>query len=175
MGKLAGLSCYLCGPIDRVADDGIKIRVEIKAALDSLGIKSLDPTNKPMIGANEVGYEKKYHIKLKEEERWDELAKYAKGIRRVDLRLCDHCDFLVMNLDTDCHMCGSYDEFFEVEDQRKPLFIIAKNGKKDVPMWLFACLPHTHIFNTVEELKVHLTLLDNGTIPLDSKWVIFNK
>ena len=171
MNKLRNAACYLAGPIDFCKTSGTDFRIEIQNKLNHIGIKWLDPTNKPFQTGQEVGKEKEHHQKLRSEGKWEELSKFAKEIRRVDLRMTDKCDFLICYLDTDIFSFGSLDELLSVEDQQKPVFLVVKQGKSNISLWAFAVLPHEHIFSSIDDLVKYLEGIDNGTIPMGRKWV----
>ena len=91
MNRLHGLRCYLAGPIDHASDDGTVWRNTAKLWLEQRGVIPMDPCDKPTDQAEyrEIGEEKVKLMQLKEEERWDELTTYMKGIAHIDLRMLD--------------------------------------------------------------------------------------
>lgn len=170
--RLFGATAYLAGPIDFASDDGVSFRQAIRANLDTLGIRFLDPTCKPIKDYGEVGQEKRHHQELRLAEKYEELTTFAKRIRRVDLRLIDKCDFVIAYVDTDIHMCGTYDEIFTAEDQQKPVLLLFKNGKRSAPLWLFGAFNYkTEMFDHLDDLVKHLQTIAYGSEPLGSKWV----
>ena len=88
---------------------------------------------------------------LVHEERWEDMRNFVKGFRREDLRFTDMADFIVIKVDRDTHMCGSYDELFVAERQRKPLFCIIEGGIKELPTWLFGVFRLENIFSNVDD------------------------
>ena len=65
---LDGLTAFLSGPIDRVDDDGVGWRKELRKKCKNakLPLKFFDPTDKPEGLGSEVGDEKKRIIPAKE-------------------------------------------------------------------------------------------------------------
>lgn len=159
--NLEGYTVYLAGPIDFVDDDGIGWRKEFREKTNHLGFRVLDPTNKPLNMSSEIGEEKTYINQLKENKEWSKITEKVKQIRRSDLRMVDHSNFVVVYVDTDVHMMGSYDEILTAEDQQKPIFAIIKGGKKKASSWLFAVVNYWEMFDTVDELVDHLNKLNN--------------
>lgn len=165
---------YLSGPMEKAKDHGRGWRENLIEKTKHLNIKLIDPTNKP-------SRDKRYHEEksvlnqLKDNEMWDELTTFVKGFRRVDLRYTDLADAIIVYIDTNLYTVGTWDEVFTAERQRKPILAIVKGGKKSMPAWLFAVIDYHNIFESVDELVIHLEKLDSGQIPLDKKWVLIRE
>lgn len=175
MNRLKNQRVYLAGAMDRVKDRGSTWRDNITPFLDSLGVVVFNPLNKPSnIGMEdtEVHFVKK---KLKERENYDELSSMMKTIRGVDLRLVDISDFLIVNLDIDTHPCGTLEEIFWANRQKKPIIIHMEQGKRNTPDWLFGTIPHQMIFSTWDEVKEYLLHI-NSTANIESykRWYFFS-
>lgn len=173
MHKLKNTICYLSGPMEASKDGGVIWRREIikKFEKHDLNIKCIDPTNKP--GGNEtVQEEKDYMEKLKKEDRWFDLVKYVKAFVRLDLRYLDLSDFIIIAVDKNTHMCGSYHEIVQAQIQKKPRFAIVNGGKRNMPTWLFSIINPNDVFDTLDDCVQRIIDLDNGKLPLDDKWVL---
>jgi nucleoside 2-deoxyribosyltransferase len=175
MNRLKNQRVYLAGAMDRVKDRGSTWRDNITPFLASLGVVVFNPLNKPSnIGMEdtEVHLVKK---KLKERENYDELSSMMKTIRGVDLRLVDISDFLIVNLDIDTHPCGTLEEIFWANRQKKPIIIHMEQGKRNTPDWLFGTIPHQMIFSTWDEVKEYLLHI-NSTANIESykRWYFFS-
>lgn len=173
--NLAGATCYLSGPIDFAADDGRSWRQEFINQSKHLNISIIDPTNKPIAGAGEVGTEKAYQKELRADHNLSGLRDFAKKIRRIDLRFCDLCDFLIAYIDTDIYSCGTWDEIIVCERQKKPIFGVFPKGVFNAPLWCFAMFRPGEMFESIEELIGHLEWLNKGQGPLDDRWVLFER
>lgn len=175
MNRLNNQRVYLAGPMDRVADRGATWRDDITPFLKNIGAKVLNPIYKPInIGAED---ETTHSIKqkLKQQEDYDELTKIMKEIRNVDLRMVDISDFLIVNLDLDIHPCGTLEEIFWANRQKKPILIHMVQGKRHTPDWLFGTIPHHMIFSSWTELKDHLVYInDSPEIDLHKRWYFFD-
>lgn len=175
MNRLKNQRVYLAGAMDRVKDRGSTWRDNITPFLDSLGVVVFNPLNKPSnIGMEdtEVHSIKK---KLKERENYDELSNMMKTIRGVDLRLVDISDFLIVNLDIDTHPCGTLEEIFWANRQKKPIIIHMEQGKKNTPDWLFGTIPHQTIFSTWDEVKEYLLHINSSeNIETYKRWYFFS-
>jgi nucleoside 2-deoxyribosyltransferase len=175
MNRLKNQRVYLAGAMDRVKDRGSTWRDNITPFLESLGVIVFNPLNKPSnIGMEdtEVHLVKK---KLKERENYDELSSMMKTIRGVDLRLVDISDFLIVNLDIDTHPCGTLEEIFWANRQRKPIIIHMEQGKSNTPDWLFGTIPHQMIFSTWDEVKEYLLHINNtANIESYKRWYFFS-
>jgi len=169
--KLEHATCYLSGPIDYAKDDGIGWRSDFIKKSKHLNLTVLDPTNKPTSQKSEVGVEKDYHKNLRLKQDIVGLRDFAKKIRRVDLRFCDLCDFLIAYIDTDIYACGTWDEIIVCERQKKPIFGIFPKGIFNAPLWCYAMFRPNEMFSSVDELIQHLDGLSHSE--LDDRWVLF--
>lgn len=175
MNRLKNQRVYLAGAIDRVKDKGRGWREEISPFLESLGIVVLNPITKPI----EIGLEdnQAHAIKnvLKKQEKYDELSHLMKTIRSVDLRLVDISDFLIVNLDLDTHPCGTYEEIFWANRQKKPIIVHMIQGKMNTPDWLFGTIPHSMIYSDWNDIYNYLdTMNKNHNIQTQNRWYFFN-
>lgn len=137
------------------------------------GVIVFDPANKPIdIGIEDLEsrHDRK---KWKENEEYDKVSETMRVIRNTDLRMVDISDFLIVNLDLDIHPCGTYEELFLANRQKKPIILRVKQGKRQAPDWLFGTIPHETIFSTWEEVKDYLDLVDNGRFN-DKRWMFFD-
>ncbi len=171
--NLDGIKIFLSGGIDRVSDDGIQWRAEIKQKCEELPFIFLDPTDKPDGLGCEVGLEK-YQIKdsLKSGD-WEAAQEWSRTVRHIDLRMIDKTDLYVVYIDLDSHLCGTYNELFEAESQQKPLFAIMKEpyDKTDFPGWLVSIFREEEVFNSIDECVDHLKKIYAGKIELDERWL----
>lgn len=164
MNRLKNTRAYLAGAMDRVADGGETWRRNIRAALKGLGIVWLDPTQKPC----DIGVEDAESRKLRHQHKMAGDFQYVtdemKPIRQTDLRLVDVADLLIVNIDLDIHACGTYEELFLANQQRKPVVVHIEQGTKQTPDWLFATIPYQLIFNTWNEVVKYLQDINSATI-----------
>lgn len=175
INRLSNQRVYLAGAMDRVKDRGNGWRDSITPFLESLGIIVFNPIKKP----SSIGQEDEtvYALKkdLKNNQKYDDLSKLMKQIRSVDLRLVDISDFLIVNLDLDIHPCGTYEEIFWANRQKKPILIHMVQGKQNAPDWLFGTIPHNMIFSSWDELKNYILYIDdNESIENYKRWYFFN-
>ncbi len=178
MNELEGLKIFLSGGIDRVPDDGIQWREEIKQKCETIKLPFifLDPTDKPDGLGCEVGLEK-YKIKNHlNNGNWEEASEWSRNVRHIDLRMIDKTDLYIVYIDLDSHLCGTYNELFEAENQQKPLFAIMKSPytKKDFPGWLVSIFREEEVFNSVDECVDYLNKINNGQIKIDNRWLRIN-
>lgn len=164
---------YLCGAMSFCEENGVQWRDRLKPFLKGLGIRIFDPCDKPI----DFGIEdRKLHAKLLSEGCYDELAKLLKEIRCVDLRMVDISDFLIVNIDITMYTCGTWEEVFLANREKKPILVRCKQGKKKAPPWLFGTLPHRFIFDTWEQVQDYLIEIDNSNEPVsfDRRWYLFD-
>ena len=85
-----------------------------------------------------------------------------RDIAAVDLRMVDIAHFVIMDMDMDVHMCGSYHEAFIAIQQKKPLLINCKQVKEYIHSWMFGVMPHQHMFSTWDDLLQYLDNVHTG-------------
>jgi nucleoside 2-deoxyribosyltransferase len=171
MNRLKTQRVYLAGAMDRVKDRGKGWRDEITPFLEKLGVIVFNPIKKPTIIGQEDERTHRYKIKLKNEKNYDELSQLMKVIRSVDLRLVDISDFMIVNLDLDVHPCGTYEEIFWANRQKKPIIVHMVQGKQKAPDWLFGTIPHEMIFSSWLEIRNYLNSINNyAKIETYNRW-----
>lgn len=182
-GLLDSSTCYLSGAMDYVADHGIGWR---RAFIDlcrqrNLKIDFIDPTNKPGEPHDKIDENKSYQTSLKVAGKFRELQEYVKGYRHEDLRYVDGSDFLVAVINPKVPQWGTSDEIYTAERQQKPIFFVIEGGLKNLPNWLFAVVnlgdgfERSNVFDSIEDVVDELVLIDDGSIPMCKKWVLFRK
>lgn len=173
--RLLGKRCYQVGAIDRVADNGEGWRQRLTPELLKRGVFVLDPTNKPIDIGTEAMDQRPYRRQLKLDGQYDEFAQIMKPVRLTDLRMVDLADFIIVSIDMDVHLCGSYEEISIANKQKKPVLAWIQQGKAAAPDWLFAQIPHEHIFSTIEDLLAYLDHYDSApTVHNFNRWYDFH-
>jgi hypothetical protein len=175
MNRLRGMTAYLCGAMDRVDDGGTAWREYITPKLQELGVGVFNPCNKPSNYAPEDEDTRELISSLKVREDYDGVSKIMKPICAVDLRMVDIAHFIVMSLDVDSHLCGSYHEAFVAIGQKKPVVVMCKQGKKNLPNWLFGAVPHQMVFsNWSESLEYLYHINEDEHVEHLNRWRFFN-
>lgn len=174
MNNLRNQRCYLAGAIDRVHDRGNTWRDFITPFLEDLNVKVFNPLKKPTQIAKEDANIAEYKKYLKNNKNYDTLSRLMKGIRAVDLRMVDVSDFIIVNLDINTHPCGTFEEIFWANRQKKPIIIHMEQGKQNAPDWLFGTIPHEMIFSNWDDVKQYLTTINNDHIVSLNRWCFFN-
>ena len=136
INRLKGTMCYLCGAMDRVPDGGEGWRRMISPVLRDMGIGVLAPCNKHTDFAEENAEFRKEVEILKLSKRYDQVKKLMRDVAAIDLRMVDIAHFVIMYMDTNVHMCGSYHEASVAIQQKHPLVIVCKQGKQHIPTWM---------------------------------------
>ena len=174
MNKLRGSRAYLAGPIDYCDNDGVKWRRAIGSFLRSRGVVVLDPTEKPISGLDdipsEIGEEKRKTQAMKDAGNFEEYRKISKKIRNMDLRMTDIADFLVVYIDQSIPMCGTWEELFNANRQKKPIIVIVKDGPKGAPLWLHGTIHYKYMFPDLRHAMNFIASIDNGNIEMDGRW-----
>jgi nucleoside 2-deoxyribosyltransferase len=176
MQRLENLRCYLAGPIDHAADDGVVWRNDMTKWLEKRKVKVLDPCDKPIKNAyyKEIEGEKIKMFELKQTGRYFELTRRMKEIVHMDLRMVDVSDFVIVYLDMDSKPFGTIHELLNSLHQRKPTLAVIEGGRAKASNWLFGIMDYNFMFDSFEDLKTFLEQINNGTIEGDlSRWVFF--
>ena len=156
MNRLKNSLCYLCGAMDRVEDGGIGWREYVTPKLKGMGIGVLNPCDKPSSYGLEDEKTRELLENLKRSGKYNKVTEYMKPICAVDLRMVDIAHFIVMSVDVDVHLCGSYHEAAVAISQKKPVLAMCAQGKENAPNWMFGVMPHDHIFGSWSELLEYL-------------------
>jgi hypothetical protein len=172
MSSLSGVVFYLAGAIDNAKDDGVGWRLYVISRAEELnfGCKFFDPANKPLKFRKEIGHEKVEVKELKAQHRWKEVTARVDEFSRADLRAVDVADALIVYVDHDVHMCGSYFEVERAFQQGKPMFLIVKGGRVNCPPWLFSKFRPENMFDTVEDCLERLEDMSHRVLP--DNWVL---
>jgi len=173
MNKLNGQRFYLVGTMDRIPDRGTEWRQDITPALQDMGIMTFDPTNKPTSLGNETKETIKEVNDFKKCGDFDKASEAMKPIRQADLRMVDICDAIIVRLSLEQFPCGTWEEIFMANSQRKPVLLWMVEGKHCVPNWLFGVLPHEFFFSSQENLLNYLYKVNSGRAVSD-RWVFFD-
>lgn len=137
--RLKGLKAYLAGTMEFAPDDGVGWRKNITPFLEELGIIVLDPTDRPcrLSFATSATEELDMVKGIRSTGDFDKLASYVQEVVHQDLRMVDLSDILIVYIDASVPSVGTIDEFVTACNQRKPIFLFCKQGKKGVPIWLW--------------------------------------
>lgn len=175
MNRLKNMRIYLAGAIDRVVDDGVTWRRNIRRELKDLDILWLDPTDKPTKTALEDSETRRQRHIAKANGDYESVAAEMKIIRSIDLRLVDLSDLLIVDLDMETHACGTYNEIFLADSQKKPVLIHNVQGVGLVPDWMYGVLPFQHFFGSWVDLIKYVREVDAGPdVETYNRWKFFD-
>lgn len=177
MNKLCGTRTYLAGAMDRVKDGGVVWRNNISPFLEEMGIVVLDPCKKEefMSHAIESVEDRERRHNHKMTSNYEHLYSEMKEIRNTDLNAVDIVDFIIVNINTEVHACGTYEEIFWANRMKKPVLIHCEQGKKGLPDWLFGMAPHNLMFGDWLSLQMYLVNVNNGTDDRTfNRWTLFD-
>jgi hypothetical protein len=164
MNRLSNHTTYLMGPMDDPKVSRGKVwREDISKFLWSRNIGVMNPCNKPSDTGAEDDDAFDYMNKIKAEGKYDELESLMSPIVRIDLHMVDLCNFGILKVNKDSHMCGSYGEQTYAALEKKPIIVWCPQGKKEVPNWLFGNgMRHRMFFGSLEEVKQYITHIDTA-------------
>jgi len=167
MNRLAYTRAYLGGPMDLAPDAGVGWRRQIRNTHDDLKIVWLDPTAKPTSVGVEDDESRERRRQAKLHGRYDEVTKDIHQIRRCDLRMVDICDNIPA--------CGTLEELFLANRQKKPILVHVEQGKCAASDWLFATIPHQLIFDNWEAVGDYIHhIAHDPVIETLNRWMFFD-
>lgn len=168
--RLAGSIFYFAGPMDRIADRGIEWRLDMQEFLWSINTGVFNPCDKPINWGLEDEDSRQWRWNSREQARLlyekglvhesnkicDAVHEQMRDIVSSDLRGIDSCHAVILYIDLDVHMCGSYNEETIACLQRKPVITCCKQGKFKVPDWLWGICQHEMFFSSWDEVKKYI-------------------
>ena len=114
-------------------------------------------------------------MELKKLGRFFELSEQMKAICHVDLRMTDVADCVIVYINPDIPMCGTIHELVNSLQQRKPTLVVVEGGKKNAPNWLFGIMDFNFMFDSFDDLKDFMCLVDEAAFRPDlTQWVFFD-
>lgn len=181
MNRLKLMRAYLVGPMDHKRNEGREWREIMTEWLSSRGVVVFDPYHKPMRSISSLGMEddENYRIVKDALSRGDKklAAQRMKPVRTTDLRIVDHSDFDIVYLDLESRPCGTWEELFTANRQKKPILIMCPQGLEEIPPWLYGTCPYQMMFDKWEDLTAYLDFVDTGhdeEIDTLGRWVFFD-
>ena len=168
--------CYLAGNIEN-SNAPDSWRDLVKTELAETGIVFFDPLKKPFMDS--VNEDKAHMVRLariREEGRFDELSRVMRKIRVEDLSLVDRSDFLIAVISAKTASWGTAEEVFWANRMKKPIYLVALEGKKGCPFWIFGTLPADQIYDDIHQVIADIRQIDSGQKKLDlDRWKIFRE
>lgn len=179
MNRLKQQIFYLAGPMDRIADRGVEWREDMQDFIwDELQGGVFNPCDKPIDWGVEDETVRQWRRDSLEKaaileagghffeasQIYDAVKEHMRAIVASDLRLVDQAGAIILYVDTDVHMCGSYGEQTWASIQHKPIIINCKQGKHAVPDWLLGICCHEMIFcgwDAVKDYMRHVAFDDS--------------
>ena len=179
MNRLKNTRCYLSGAIEKATDGegGASWRQKVKEDLKCFGIHWLDPTDKPIKEGKETP---EMQAKLKSDRQAgdiDAIKKVMVPICRIDLRLVDISDFLIVHLDPEVPTFGTHEEISRAASQNKPVLLMCEGGLKTAPLWWYERLDPHLFFGSWDALYYYMDFISNcasHSLARDYKWLFFD-
>ena len=170
MGILNKTKTYLVGQIE--FGDGRTWREQVTYDLERIGIVCYDPFKKPFVCDLDETEDHNAFLKAQREAgNFDLVASQMKKIRSFDLALVDKADFILAYINPKIMTCGSWEEIFWANRQKKPIFLVIEGGKKACPLWVFGTIPHKYIYDSFADVIQILEEINSGEREIDSdRW-----
>lgn len=175
MNKLKDTKCYLVGHMQYC--NGEAWRKTVAEKLTKIGVKCIDPYNKPFIDSEKEDDRTRARLlECMKNGEYDYVHNRMSLVRNEDLRICDLVDFAFCYIIPEIASWGSAEEIVTLNRAKKPLFVVIEGGKEKTPLWLMGTLKHKYFYSTIDEAVNMLYSIDNGEIEIDSnRWRLFKK
>jgi len=175
MNYLRGKKVYLTGPMHHAKDDGVGWRDQITPRLNEMEIEVLDPCKKVVNGnvdLSEVGKNKEKFKDLVKSENWTGVKREFWPIVRSDLRMVDHCDFLIFDYDPLIPMVGTIHEMVVATFEKKVILLkYDVEELADFNPWIATFVKEHHLFDEWDRMFDYLGQVNDGVFDT-SLWVI---
>lgn len=158
--KLKNLRVYLSGPIDRCPHGGAPWRNSITPYLQQMGVTVFNPLNQPFESKDKISREERSELKIC--GKFETFSSIMEEVRTSDLHMVNVSDFIIVYLDLEIYACGTMEEIFLANRQKKIIIIVCPQGKNQIPDWLFGTLPHDLFFTNIYEALYYLQGIDWG-------------
>ena len=173
--RLDGAMFYLAGPMDDVADRGAGWREMMAEFLWDHNIGVLCPYSKATYGLDEDDEYYQNILRLKDAEEYDDMHQIIRSIVADDYRMVDKADAIVLYIDKNAHMCGSYHESGLAAYQRKPVIVCCPQGKQAIPHWMFGICRHEMFFDSWDETKEYIKhVAYSKEVDTHNRWRFFD-
>lgn len=169
--------CTVIGAMQYNGINGKIIRDQITSHLSKYNIIVYNHYNQPFldIDAEESLVKQNKINEWMDSEQYDKVTE-LRNIRLFDLKLIDLSDFVIFLYSPEIPTCGSYEEFFEANRSKKPIFFVNTGTKKKTPAWVLWTIPHKYIYSSLEEVYKVLDEIDSGKRAIDSdRWKLLKK
>jgi len=163
---LKNTKVYLAGNME-YTDDSANWRKDVTDKLEKLNIKVLSPLDTMFMFQNDEGDEDRKMLKsARENEDYEYVHNYMKGVVQKDLRLIDLSDYIIVNLEIYKPTFGTMHEIVVADQQKKPIFLVV-NNKQHTPLWLLGLLKPQYIYNNIDDAIEMIRKIDSGEKQID--------
>ena len=150
-------------------------REKITPPLEALELDVLDPCKKHIEGSgdlSEIGKSKEKFKQLVMTERWDEVKKQFWPIVRTDLRMVDHCDFVILKYDPTVPTVGTIHELVVATFEKKVILLKYDRSQLDkFNSWMATFIKSHHFFAEWNDMYTYLERVNQGELDT-SYWVL---
>jgi len=180
LNRLKSMTAYLSGPIDDDPDRGVAWRDEITPFLTGMNVNVINPLKHTFYGIQELNEVKRPLIaSLLEQGNIEEVHQEIKQFIRWDLHSVDISTFVIVNYDTNFHMCGTYQELFTAAREHKPVLLVCKKPINKLSMWIYGIVEPQYMFPSWDDLKAYLKRINSDpnyemTEVDKRKWIFFD-
>jgi hypothetical protein len=144
----------------------------VKIRLSPKGIICFDPYEKPFLGSFDENEQTRTDLKALM-QNGDLLAVHERmrNVRNEDLRICDISDFALIVIDPKVPSWGTANELYQLNAQKKPIFVVVEGGRQLTPLWLMGVLSPNYFYDTLDGALEMIEKIDNGVKEIDSsRW-----
>lgn len=176
MNYLKGKKVYLSGHIHTLNDDGMTWRNYITPLLEEFDLEVLDPCKKHIKSGDgslsEIGNSKKKFRDMIVNEQWDKVKVDFWPIVRTDLKMVDHCDFVICDYDPTLPTVGTIHELVVATFEKKVILLkYNRDQLESFNPWICTFIKSHHFFADWDLMWEYLEEVDNGKKDT-SYWVL---
>ena len=181
MNTLRNATGYLAGAIENDVQGMCSWRDHIKNSLAHIGIRWMDPCQKPTSYGCETKETQAELVRSRAHGNFSFVAKEMELIRAIDLRMIDLSDFVVVSYDPAITTTGTHEEISYAIRQNKPVILwIVRGGMDAVPLWWFAEMRGCPVLDSVNGViallcTYDITSKDTLRVMSHNKWLLFDR
>lgn len=177
MNILNKTRCYLAGNLQEEDPKfTVSWRAEFKQEAEKMGIVTLSPLDRVFINFELESPEfREKMFECLESGDMITVHEKMKAIRRRDLAMIDHSNFVVAVLNATLPTFGTIEELSFAQRANKPVFIVVTPNYTRIPLWLLGMFKPTVFYRRLRDVIDDLKSLDSGERDLNQEeWRIFS-
>jgi len=175
---LYGAKTYLIGNLQAESMDFARQwREKFTEEMESIGVITMSPLDEVFINFKfeSEGFREKMYACL-ERGDFETVHREFQAIRRRDLAMVDHSQFVTCVLNPTIPTFGTIEELAVAVRANRPIFLTLTSGKKTIPLWVAGMVKPECIFDSLDDIIIRLKAINDGSWPITNEnWRIFKE